>query len=134
MEKVWDGLYRQGRELDQLTNVPKALRHRLISTLPTALTEVTRTTADDGRRSSGCGRRGCHRIETVLMKLPAPIDVRVEPGRRATACGTSATEQAGSIGTDRGRDRRQVVRAEGRLGSSVSNIVFMGMGEPPRLH
>jgi len=134
VEQVWDGLYRQGRELDQLTNVPKTLRHRLVSILPTALTEVTRTTADDGQTIKWLwDLRDGHRIETVLMHYPdrSTVCVSSQAGC-AMACGFCATGQAGF---DRhltaGEIVEQVVRARREAGDRrVSNIVFMGMGEP----
>ena len=38
VDQVWAGLHQRGDELDDLTNVPKALRGRLADLLPLGLT------------------------------------------------------------------------------------------------
>ena len=134
VEQVWDGLYRQGKEPAELSNVPKALRARLESELPTALTEVTRTTADDGATVKFLWElAGGSRIETVLMHYDdrTTVCVSTQAGC-AMACGFCATGQAGferQLGV--GEIVEQVVMARREAGDRrVSNVVFMGMGEP----
>jgi 23S rRNA (adenine2503-C2)-methyltransferase len=134
VEQVWDGLYRQGRDPSELTNLPKALRARLTDELPTALREVTRVTADDGATVKFLWElAGGSRIETVLMHYDdrTTVCVSTQAGC-AMACGFCATGQAGferQLGI--GEIVEQVVRARRESGDRrVSNVVFMGMGEP----
>lgn len=134
VEQVWDGLYRQGREPSELTNVPASLRRRLDEELPAALSEVTRATADDGRTVKFLwGLDGGSRIETVLMHYDdrTTVCVSTQAGC-AMSCGFCATGQAGfERHLSTGEIVEQVVRARREAGSvRVSNIVFMGMGEP----
>ncbi len=134
VEQVWDGLYRHGKEPSELSNVPKALRARLESELPTALTEVTRVTADDGATVKFLWELdGGSRIETVLMHYDdrTTVCVSTQAGC-AMACGFCATGQAGferQLGV--GEIVEQVVMARRQSGGRrISNVVFMGMGEP----
>lgn len=134
VEQVWDGLYRQAKEPSELTNVSKALRSRLESELPTALAEVTRVTADDGQTTKFLWELdGGGRIETVLMHYDdrTTVCVSTQAGC-AMACGFCATGQAGfERHLSTGEIVEQVVRARRESGDRrVSNIVFMGMGEP----
>ena len=48
VDQLWTGLYEQASELDELTNLPKALRAELDQELPLALTPVTEQTSDGG--------------------------------------------------------------------------------------
>lgn len=134
VEQVWDGLYRQGRDPSELTNVGKALRARLDDELPSALTEVTRVTADDGATTKFLWElNGGQRIETVLMHYDdrSTVCVSTQAGC-AMACGFCATGQAGferHLGV--GEIVEQVVMARREAGDRrISNVVFMGMGEP----
>jgi len=134
VDQVWDGLYRQGRDPSDLTNVPASLRDMLDESLPLALTEVTRVTADDDRTVKFLwGLEGGSRIETVLMHYDdrTTVCVSTQAGC-AMACGFCATGQAGfERHLSTGEIVEQVVRARREAGiSRVSNIVFMGMGEP----
>ncbi|UDY36019.1 23S rRNA (adenine(2503)-C(2))-methyltransferase RlmN [Dermatobacter hominis] len=134
VDQIWDGLYRQGKDPSELSNVPKALRARLESDLPTALTEVTRVTTDDGGTVKLLWElEGGSRIETVLMHYDdrTTVCVSTQAGC-AMACGFCATGQAGferQLGV--GEIVEQVVEARREAGDRrVSNVVFMGMGEP----
>ncbi len=138
VEQVWDGLYQQGKDPAELTNVPKALRARLEAELPTALDEVTRVTADDGATVKFLWElRGGPRIETVLMHYDdrSTVCVSTQAGC-AMACGFCATGQAGferhlHVGevVEQVVEAARVAAADGTA-RRVSNIVFMGMGEP----
>ena len=136
VDQVWKGLYEQLREPHELTNLPKALRGRLTDEVATALASVVATRSDDGDTVKYLWElSGGARIETVLMLYPdrATVCVSTQAGC-AMACGFCATGQAGF---DRqlsvGEIVEQAVRAARDAaagGRRVSNIVFMGMGEP----
>lgn len=134
VDQIWQGLY-EGLKLPQdLTNVPKALRSHLEAAAPLALTEVQQQSADKGQTIKWLWHaHDGHQVETVLMLYPdrATVCVSSQAGC-AMACGFCATGQAGF---DRhlttGEIVEQVMTAARAAGERrVSNVVFMGMGEP----
>ncbi|MFZ4518831.1 MAG: 23S rRNA (adenine(2503)-C(2))-methyltransferase RlmN [Microthrixaceae bacterium] len=134
VDQLWDGLYRQGRPLAELTTLPGALRVRLADELPTALTEVTRTVTDAGDTTKWLWELpGGARVETVLMHYDerSTVCVSTQAGC-AMACGFCATGQAGfERQLTVGEIVEQVIEARRAAGARrVSNVVFMGMGEP----
>ena len=134
VEQVWQGLYQGLKHPDEMTNIPKTLRARLEETAPLALSEVQLQQADRGQTLKWLWRLADgHQIETVLMLYPdrATVCVSSQAGC-AMACGFCATGQAGF---DRhlttGEMVEQVITAARAAGERrVSNVVFMGMGEP----
>ena len=136
--QIWDGLYAQGRELDELTNVSKALRARLADepTLASALSCVHES-ADEGATTVKWlwQLHGGAQIETVLMHYDdrSTVCISSQAGC-AMACGFCATGQGGfERHLSVGEIVEQVVRARRRAaddGRRLSNVVFMGMGEP----
>jgi 23S rRNA (adenine2503-C2)-methyltransferase len=136
VDQVWDGLYRRLAGPSELTNLPKALRSTLDAALPLALEPVVESVSEGGDTVKWLwGLHDGHRIETVLMRYPdrATVCVSSQAGC-AMACGFCATGQAGfdrQLST--GEILEQVVRAARRSadeGRRLSNVVFMGMGEP----
>jgi 23S rRNA (adenine2503-C2)-methyltransferase len=136
LDQLWSGLYDQLVEPAELTTLPKALRAEVAERLPTALTSVTESVSDSGDTVKMLWElSGGSRIETVLMLYPdrATVCVSTQAGC-AMACGFCATGQAGfTRQLTVGEIVEQVVRASRRaraVDRRVSNIVFMGMGEP----
>ena len=136
VEQVWRGLYEQLADPAELTTLPKALRSRLHEELPSALELVTERVSDGGDTVKFLwALNGGARVETVLMLYPgrATVCVSSQAGC-AMGCGFCATGQAGfERHLTAGEIVEQVVRAARRartLGRRVSNVVFMGMGEP----
>jgi 23S rRNA (adenine2503-C2)-methyltransferase len=136
VEQVWHGWYEQLADTGDLTSVPKALRQRLDDELPLALSLVTERTSDRGDTVKQLwALDDGARVETVLMLYPdrATVCVSSQAGC-AMGCGFCATGQAGfERHLTTGEIVEQVVRAgrlAGRSGRRVSNVVFMGMGEP----
>ena len=134
LDQVWAGIHERGEEIDDLTNLPKALRARLTDELPLALTPEVESISDDGDTVKWLWRlHDGHKIETVLMHYDDRTTVCVSSQAGcAMACGFCATGQSGfdrhlSVGEIVG----QIVRARRQSAPRrVSNIVFMGMGEP----
>ncbi len=134
VDQLWQGLYQNFATPQQITTLPKTLRSALDARAPLALTEVERSEADGGQTIKWLWRlHDGHQVETVLMLYPdrATVCVSSQAGC-AMACSFCATGQAGF---DRhlttGEIVEQVVRAAAAAGERrVSNIVFMGMGEP----
>ena len=136
VDQVWRGLYEQLAAPDELTALPAALRTRLVAELPPALQLVTERVSDRGDTVKLLwALAGGARVETVLMLYPdrATVCVSSQAGC-AMACGFCATGQAGfERHLTTGEIVEQVVRAARRArdgGRRVSNVVFMGMGEP----
>lgn len=134
IEQIWEGLYTQGSEVADLTSLPGALRDRLSGEFPPALKEAARSEADDGDTVKWLFElHDGHAIETVLMHYDkrSTVCVSTQAGC-AMACGFCATGQAGfdrNLGV--GEIVEQVVRARREAAPRrVSNVVFMGMGEP----
>lgn len=132
--QVWAGLYERGVGPEAMTDLPAALREQLATALPTALTRAAESVGDDGDTVKWLWALADGReIETVLMHYPdrATVCVSTQAGC-AMACGFCATGQAGF---DRhlttGEIVEQVVRARAAAAPRrLSNVVFMGMGEP----
>lgn len=134
VDQLWQGLYRDLIGPEDVSTLPKALRGPLADLLPPALTEATRSVGDGGDTIKWLWRLADGSlIETVLMhyKDRSTVCVSTQAGC-AMACGFCAT---GQMGFDRhlstGEIVEQVVRAQVEAGDRrVSNVVFMGMGEP----
>ena len=134
VDQVWDGLHTQHREPAELTNVPKALRRAIEELLPPGLTPIKEVTTDHNKTIKQLWQLvDGHLIESVLMHYRdrSTVCVSSQAGC-AMACSFCAT---GQVGFDRhlttGEIVEQVVRAAQRSGDRrVSNVVFMGMGEP----
>lgn len=136
VDQVWHALHHHGTEPEDWSNLPKALRSRLTDELVPALEPAAESVSGDGQTvkwlwTLADGRQ----VETVLMRYPdrATVCVSSQAGC-AMACSFCATGQAGF---DRhlsvGEIVEQVVRARTRAtadGQRLSNVVFMGMGEP----
>ena len=143
-DQVLRALYHGAPEtLDDLRQLPAELRNSLAaegSVVGTA-TEVRRVTSDDGNTTKLLLRMGDGTlIEGVLMQYP-------EPGghRRSTVCISSQAGCAmgcvfcatGQMGFERNLKAEEmlaqvihVARLLRERGEHVTNVVFMGMGEP----
>jgi 23S rRNA (adenine2503-C2)-methyltransferase len=133
-KQVWDGLYAQRTPLSEITSLPRALRDRVADALPLAFDPVYEATAADGLTTKWLWQatRDGVQVETVLMRSPhrATVCVSSQAGC-AMACTFCATGQAGlDRHLDTGEIVEQVVRAQHGSPQRVSNVVFMGMGEP----
>lgn len=131
--QVHDGLFTQRRSLDDLTNVSKLLRTRLGEALPLALRDEVMQTSSDGRTVKWLWRiEPAAEVETVLMEYSdrATVCVSSQAGC-AMGCTFCATGQAGfERHLNAGEIVEQVIRAQHATPRRVTNVVFMGMGEP----
>jgi len=134
VEQVWHGLWREGHELTAITTIPKALRARLAEQFTPAL-EV----AADVHSDRGSTRKWVFRlhdgstIETVLMGYEDRVTVCVSSQAGcAMGCTFCATGQAGfTRQLSVGEVLEQVMfAARAAAPRRLSNVVFMGMGEP----
>ena len=136
VDQLWDGLYGRLADVDDISNLPAKLRRTLVDALPCALEPVTESTSDDGQTVKWLFALGDGAtIETVLMHYPERSTVCVSSQAGcAMGCTFCATGQAGfTRHLTTGEIVEQVVRAARRSAESgrrLSNVVFMGMGEP----
>jgi 23S rRNA (adenine2503-C2)-methyltransferase len=136
--QVWSGLYEHGTAPHELTTLPKALRASLADAaeLAPALSPVVESVSDRGDTVKWLwALDDGTRVESVLMHYPERTTVCVSTQAGcAMACGFCATGQAGfSRNLSTGEIVEQVVRARAAArasGRRLSNVVFMGMGEP----
>jgi len=132
--QVWDGLYRRVLRPVEMTDLPIGLRTRLDDALPPALAllEERSSDADQTTKWSFALRDGSV-IETVLMHYPdrSTVCVSSQAGC-AMACSFCATGQAGfRRHLTSGEILEQLaVAVRAARPRRLSNIVFMGMGEP----
>jgi len=132
--QVWDGLHTRVQRPDEMTELPAALRASLESALPPALREVSRRSADLGQTTKWLwALHDGARVETVLMHYRDRVTVCVSTQAGcAMACQFCATGQAGfQRHLTEGEIVEQVaVAMRAARPRRLSNVVFMGMGEP----
>jgi 23S rRNA (adenine2503-C2)-methyltransferase len=134
VRQVWEGLHVRVQRPEEMTELPLGLRTELTAALPPALTEAARRTADGGQTTKWLWElHDGSRVESVLMRYPDRVTVCVSTQAGcAMACQFCATGQAGfQRHLSEGEIVEQVAAAvrEARP-RRVSNVVFMGMGEP----
>ncbi len=136
LDQLWSGLYEQRLPPDQITTLPAALRERLATELPPALSPAAESVSENDDTVKWLWNLADGKqVETVLMHYRdrSTVCISSQAGC-AMGCGFCATGQAGF---DRhlsvGEIVEQVIRAQRRadqINTRVSNVVFMGMGEP----
>lgn len=134
VDQVWQGIWTANQELDAITTIPKALRAKLVEQFPSNL-----DVANDVQSDHGATRKWVFRlsdgatIETVLMNYDDRVTVCVSSQAGcAMGCSFCATGQAGfTRQLTVGEVVEQVMYAARNAGERrLSNVVFMGMGEP----
>jgi 23S rRNA (adenine2503-C2)-methyltransferase len=132
--QVWKGLHTLARRPAEMTDIPLPIRDRLESALVPSLRPVTRSVSDDGETVKWLWELGDGaRVETVLMHYRDRTTVCVSSQAGcAMGCTFCATGQAGFTRNLRAGEIVEQVIAAMRESQPrrVSNIVFMGMGEP----
>ncbi len=121
--------YFAGHTRDQMTDLSPALRDKLDQLMPELFTSLRTVDCDEGatRKTLWRAQDGTL-VESVLMRYPGRTTLCVSSQAGCgMACPFCATGQGGltrNLSTAEITD--QVVRA----GEKVTNVVFMGMGEP----
>ena len=132
VDQIWRGLYEQGRPPGELPNLPKKLKSTLNAKLKPSLAMKAKQENDDTIKWLWQLPDG-EQIETVLMHYPKRSTVCVSSQAGcAMGCGFCATGQAGY---DRNLTvgeivEQLVVARDAAKPRRLSNVVFMGMGEP----
>lgn len=134
VEQVWTGLHRRALRPSEMTELPLTLRERLDTDLVPALREVSRVVSDNGQTVKWLWQlEGDVRVETVLMLYSNRVTVCVSTQAGcAMACQFCATGQGGfSRNLTEGEIVEQLIEAaRAARPRRISNVVFMGMGEP----
>lgn len=133
---------RMETEAEEMTDLPASDRSRIVAgLLPPLLTEVRRLRADDGMTIKFLWRLfDGALIESVLMRYPGRITLCVSSeagcGMNCPFCATGRNGLTRNLSTaeivEQVIEANRAIRA-GELGTGggrVTNVVFMGMGEP----
>jgi len=139
-KQVWSQLWKRGATYDQMSDVSPALRERLATELPLGVEVLTERTADRGATRKALLRLGGqHVIEAVLMGYRDRVTVCISSQAGcAMGCTFCATGQmglqnnltAGEISAQAVWARREAARLPASTPQRLTNVVFMGMGEP----
>ena len=134
VDQVLRGLWIEGLGLEEITTVPKSLRHRLGELFMPSLSVASEVRSDRGATRKWVFRlENGSTIETVLMRYDERVTVCVSSQAGcAMGCSFCATGQAGFSGQlGPGEILEQVMfAARAAAPERLSNVVFMGMGEP----
>jgi 23S rRNA (adenine2503-C2)-methyltransferase len=139
--QVYSQLWKRAATYEEMSDVPPALRERLAADLPLGIEVLDERTADRGATRKSLLRLGeaGHVIETVLMGYPDRVTVCVSSQVGcAMGCGFCATGQmglesnltAGEIAAQVVWAKREASRLPETTPQRLTNVVFMGMGEP----
>ncbi len=131
--QTWENLYRRALSPEEMTDLPLPLRQRLVDAAA-SMAPTARFDCDGGRTVKHLHTlEDGARIESVVMHYPnrTTVCVSTQAGC-AMACQFCATGQAGfARHLTAGEIVGQVVEARrAARPRRVSNVVFMGMGEP----
>jgi len=138
-KQVWSQLWKRGATYDQMSDISPALRGRLAEELPIGVEVLTERTADRGATRKALLRLGQHVVEAVLMGYPDRVTVCISSQAGcAMGCTFCATGQmglqnnltAGEISAQAVWARREAARLPASTPQRLTNVVFMGMGEP----
>ena len=139
-KQVWRHLWTRAATYKQMPDVPAGLRERLATDLPLGVEVLTERTADRGAtRKALLKLGGQHIVEAVLMGYPDRVTVCVSSQAGcAMGCTFCATGQmglqnnltAGEIAAQAVWARREAAKLPDSTPQRLTNVVFMGMGEP----
>ncbi len=139
-KQVWTQLWKRAATYEQMSDVSPGLRERLAADLPLGVEVLDERTSDRGAtRKALLKLGGAHVIETVLMGYPDRVTVCVSSQAGcAMGCTFCATGQmglqnnltAGEISAQAVWARREAAKLPAKTPQRLTNLVFMGMGEP----
>jgi len=140
-KQVYAQLWRRGATYDEMSDVSGPLRERLHAELPLLVDAVDERIADRGATRKALLRLGSdgHMVETVLMGYPERVTVCVSSqvgcAMGCTFCATGQMGLAnnlteGEIAAQVVWARREAERLPPSTPKRLTNVVFMGMGEP----
>ena len=137
-KQVWEWLWvKSAKSFDEMSNLSKDTRERLASDfIINAITTSDSQLSNDGTIKSAFRLHDKHLIEGVLIptddRMTACVSSQVGCSLSCTFCATGYMKRERNL--DAGEIYDQVVeirnQAESNYDRPLSNIVFMGMGEP----
>jgi len=133
-DQVYKWLYNKGAvTFEEMSNLPKTLRERLAERYRIgALTLVAREVSADGTEKYLWELHDGHRMESVLIpeERRTTLCISSQVGC-ALACAFCATGKMGFLRhLTTGEIVEQVLAAQRLSNHTITNVVFMGMGEP----
>jgi 23S rRNA (adenine2503-C2)-methyltransferase len=138
--QVYAGLWRRSSTFEEMTDLPASVRARLAEELPLGVQVVEERRADRGATRKALLRLGGrHLVEVVLMGYRDRVTTCVSSQSGcAMGCGFCATGQmglrnnlsAGEIAAQAWWARREAPALPASTPRHLTNVVFMGMGEP----
>jgi 23S rRNA (adenine2503-C2)-methyltransferase len=139
-KQVWRQLWTRAATYDQMPEIPGSLRERLADELPLGVEVLTERTADRGATRKALLRLGGqHVVEAVLMGYRDRVTVCISSQAGcAMGCTFCATGQmglqnnltAGEISAQAVWARREAAKLPDTTPQRLTNVVYMGMGEP----
>ena len=136
--QVWEWLWqKQAHSIDDMTNLSKILREKLKEsfTLPALTVDTTQYSADGTIKSRFRTREG-HMVEGVMIptesRMTACVSSQIGCSLSCKFCATGYLQRKRNLDFDEIVDEVVLInqQAERVNGKKLSNIVFMGMGEP----
>jgi len=137
-KQVWEWLWqKQAHSIDEMTNLSKILREKLKEsfTLPALTVDTTQYSADGTIKSRFRTREG-HMVEGVMIptesRMTACVSSQIGCSLSCKFCATGYLQRKRNLDFDEIVDEVVLInqQAERVNGKKLSNIVFMGMGEP----
>jgi 23S rRNA (adenine2503-C2)-methyltransferase len=138
--QVHAGLWKRAATYEEMSDVPSSLRSRLAEEVPLGVDVVEEREADRGATRKALLRLdGRHLVEVVLMGYRDRVTACVSSQSGcAMACGFCATGQiglsgnlsVGAIAAQAWWARRAAPELPESTPRRLTNVVFMGMGEP----
>lgn len=137
-KQVYEWLWQKGAQsFDDMSNLSKSLRQQLSAdfSLP-AITIDTKQTSADGTIKSRFKTADNHFVEGVLIpteeRKTACVSSQIGCSLSCTFCATGRMKRARNLDFDEIYDEVVLINQQSlkTFGQKLSNIVFMGMGEP----
>ena len=133
-EWIWE---KQARSIDDMTNLSKDLRNKLKEdfTLPALTVDATQYSADGTVKSRFKTHDG-HLVEGVLIptetRVTACVSSQIGCSLSCKFCATGYIDRKRNLDFDEIYDEVVLINQQSEKihGKKLSNIVFMGMGEP----
>jgi 23S rRNA (adenine2503-C2)-methyltransferase len=134
--QIFEGLHKRGLDIASMTDLPASLRDELAEEIPLFTTKVLQTLRDpDGTVKlllAAGGGQAPARVECVLLQTDTGRKTACLSTQSGCAMGCAFCK-TGTFGLDRNLDASEIVEQFhhlSRVCGLISNIVFMGMGEP----
>lgn len=137
-KQVWEWIWQKNASgFDDMTNLPKALREKLKErfSFPSLRVDLTQQ-SEDGTIKSRFKTHEGHLVEGVLIptdsRMTACVSSQIGCSLSCKFCATGYLERKRNLDFDEIVDEVALLnkQAEEATGKKLSNIVFMGMGEP----